>query len=143
LLEDGRWHPSLAQGGVGDALAFGVGLDRCHEVLLERIEIDRLVLGREPLLDVEPLLDQVEPLGRVGFDVNLGLDSGGILGRLAPARLVGLSLKSGEIIPDGLSLAATFGQCLLVLVAHAPCGLLGRSLREHRRSHGRRRRYCR
>jgi hypothetical protein len=113
LLEDGCWHTGLAQGGIGEALAFGGGLDRCYELLLERIEVDRLVLGREALLKVEPLLDQIDLLGRVRFGVDLRLDGGGILGRLAPARLVGLSLKSGKVVTDRFALTATLGECCL------------------------------
>ena len=87
-LQHGRLHAELAPGGVGDALARAVGGGALDELRLEPGEVDLGAGVLELGCEVEPLLDQLEPLQGVGGR-QLGLDPleallDGVCGPLAP-----------------------------------------------------------
>src|SRR5699024_8360207 len=73
-LEHGRRHAGLTPRGVGDALAFRVRHGRIDEGLLQRFEVGGLLHIDQLALEVETLLDQLDPLGGVRFGIDGALD---------------------------------------------------------------------
>src|SRR5690606_34547153 len=127
-LEHGGVDPELPPGRVGDALAGAVGPGRLHELLLELGEV-HLGLGRLQLaLEVEALLDQLEPLEGVGlgqllFDLGQSLLDRFRRPLASTPRLVGFERL--KIAPTGTALISALGQRGLVLLGLGVSGLLG------------------
>jgi hypothetical protein len=88
LLEGRGGNAEFAEGGVGDALARRVVSCDRDELRFQGLEIRQVLLTGKSVLEVEPSLDQLKPLDRVAFGVDLLLHtcSGVAVGR-RPAGL--------------------------------------------------------
>ena len=71
MLEDRSGYAEFAEGGVGDALAGRVVSCDRDELRFPGVEVRQVLPNGKAVLKVEPPLDQLEPLDRVAFDVDL------------------------------------------------------------------------